>query len=395
MIIDLVEKALIIERQVVGLGGQVENYEAPSWVKIRNSGSAVSGDMFRLGGNMRCAAMQSPFACGMNCHNVGSNQDESVLDLDVAKYILDDPICAKVWTSPWGDEQDAGINDVNESWKKKFPAPEITGHDPIREEEIDDYFSKAKDLVADALNKADPLNPSIDDQTSWWLANTMRMSVTGINIVERNDAKLKYCTILDNIMPSWRPMSGVSFLQEPEPEMTIDADEAPGSDEHPSIAPPRPSITKPRILIPLDNAEDREEFDPNLTAAEREAIVTKKLEALEDERKASKATEDAAAAKQKECDRLNVEAFLTTNGFKQVNHRKSTMFLFNKTCPLHTAVARNDVAAVKLLVDGKADLTTKISGQTAPELAQSLATKNKLESYAEIFKALGLPPTKN
>jgi hypothetical protein len=388
MIIDLVKKELTIDLAFLD-GGQVEEYEAPPWVKRRNSRSSPSGDMFRLGGNMRCSALESPFACGMNCQQ-WSNKDESVVSDDVAKYILDDPIAGKAWTTPWGDEQDQSMIDVNESWKKKFPAPEMTGHDPIREEEIDDYFSKAKELVGDALNKADPLNPSIDDQTAWWLSNTMRMSVTGVTKVERNDAKLKYCTILDNIMPSWRPKSGMSFLQEPEPEMAIAADEQPGSDEHPSTI-----IEPPRILIPLDNAEDREEFDPNLTAAEREAIVTKKLEKLEEERKASKALEDAAVAEQKEADRLNVEKFLTTNGFKQVNHRKSTMFLFNKTCPLHTAVARNDAAAVKLLVDGKADLTTKISGQTAPELAQSLATKNKLESYAEMFKALGLPPKKN
>lgn len=70
--------------------------------------------------------------------------------------------------------------------------------------------------------------------------------------------------------------------------------------------------------------------------------------------------------------------FLARNGFKNVNHVKSTCFCLLTKSPLHCAVKQRDHAMVQILLAACADQNVIVSGLTPFEYAKELAAKDEL-----------------
>mmetsp|Transcript_61250 Transcript_61250/g.145808 ORF Transcript_61250/g.145808 Transcript_61250/m.145808 type:complete len:249 (-) Transcript_61250:62-808(-) len=85
-----------------------------------------------------------------------------------------------------------------------------------------------------------------------------------------------------------------------------------------------------------------------------------------------------------------LQAWLTKNRFKHVNHKKTKWFR-RYYYPLHVAVRSNDAEVVELLLANSADMNLLDSSKKTPlQLAQKLHAKKG--EYAKVLEALGAPP---
>lgn len=85
--------------------------------------------------------------------------------------------------------------------------------------------------------------------------------------------------------------------------------------------------------------------------------------------------------------------FLAKHGFRHVNDVRLTCFCMSSRRPLHIAVKDRDAAMIQLLLAAHADQSAIVSGQTALDLATSMAAKDQLAgkeaSLAKVLSILG------
>lgn len=167
---------------------------------------------------------------------------------------------------------------------------------------------------------------------------------------------------------------------------------------------PKVPLQDLELAVPDESVEIQVHQAPQVTSEEeRTAITPRPLESdvqadssdsKQDAEKLQRKTERELLKTQKKAERaeakIQIEPFLRRHGFTSVKSKKT--WLWRVYYPLHVAVEKNDLEALKTLIKAGADLTKKNNrGQTPLQLATRL---NKRGDRAEMLQALATASAK-